>query len=97
YDAIAADIAGSAGKATVIAGEVVEARVTGHQTIALVSSARGCANGPCLARGDDVERQDDPRGRGGLRRPRTLIRSAFDRWPERSNQCLFDGRPWASG
>jgi hypothetical protein len=50
YDALAADIAGSVGKGTVIAGEVLEARVTGHQTIALVSSSRGCATGPCLAR-----------------------------------------------
>ena len=52
YDAINADIASKIGQRAVIAGEVVEARVVGHQMIALVDDRRGCANrsAQCLAR-----------------------------------------------
>ena len=62
YDAIASDIAGKIGQAAVIEGEVVEARVPGHQTILLIADRRGCAasrptagsasraDGACLAR-----------------------------------------------
>jgi hypothetical protein len=50
YDQIAADIASKAGQRAVVSGEVLEARVTGHQTIALVNDTRGCKTGPCLAR-----------------------------------------------
>ena len=50
YDEIAPDIASKVGQRAVIAGEVLESRVTGHQTIALVSDLRGCKSGPCLAR-----------------------------------------------
>ena len=52
YDAINADIASKIGQRAVIAGEVVEARVVGHQMIALIDDRRGCANrsAQCLAR-----------------------------------------------
>jgi hypothetical protein len=50
YDKIAQDIAGAAGLRAVVAGEVAEARVSGHQTIALVNDTRGCKRGPCLVR-----------------------------------------------
>jgi hypothetical protein len=50
YDQIAPDIASKVGQRAVIAGEVLEARVAGHETIALVNDARGCKSGPCLAR-----------------------------------------------
>jgi hypothetical protein len=50
YDQIAPDIASRVGQRAVVAGEVIEARVNGHQTIALVSDVRGCASGPCLVR-----------------------------------------------
>jgi len=50
YDQVAADIASKVGQRAVVAGEVLEARVAGHETIALVNDARGCKSGPCLAR-----------------------------------------------
>ena len=50
YDQIAPDIASKVGQRAVVAGEVIEARVSGHQTIALVNDTRGCKSGPCLAR-----------------------------------------------
>ena len=50
YDQITPDIASKVGQPAVLAGEVIEARVTGHQTIALVNDSRGCKSGPCLAR-----------------------------------------------
>ena len=50
YEQIAPDIAAKAGQPAVLAGEVIEARVTGHQTIALLNDTRGCKAGPCLAR-----------------------------------------------
>ena len=50
YDQIAPDVTSKVGAHAVIAGEVVESRVTGHQTIALVNDTRGCKSGPCLAR-----------------------------------------------
>ncbi len=50
YDQIAQDIASKVGQRAVLAGEVLEARVAGHETIALVNDVRGCKSGPCLAR-----------------------------------------------
>jgi len=50
YDEIAPDIASKVGQRAVVAGEVLEARPTGHQLIALVSDTRGCRSGPCVAR-----------------------------------------------
>jgi hypothetical protein len=50
YDQIVPDIASKVGQRAVVAGEVLEARVTGHQTIALINDTRGCKRGPCLAR-----------------------------------------------
>jgi hypothetical protein len=50
YDQVSADIASKVGQRAVFAGEVLEARVAGHETIALVNDARGCKSGPCLAR-----------------------------------------------
>ncbi len=50
YDQIAPDIASKVGQRAVVAGEVVEARVNGHQTISLVHDTRGCKSGPCLVR-----------------------------------------------
>ena len=50
YDQIAPDIASKVGKSAAVSGEVLESRVTGHQTIALVNDVRGCASGPCLVR-----------------------------------------------
>jgi hypothetical protein len=63
YDQIAPDIAAKAGQAAVVAGEVIEARVTGHQTIALVNDTRGCKSGPCLTR--VVAAEDAKLTRGG--------------------------------
>ncbi len=50
YDALAADIASRVGQRIVVAGEVIEARASGHQVVALIDDRRGCARGPCLAR-----------------------------------------------
>ncbi len=50
YDQIAPDIAAKVGQPAVLAGEVLEARVTGHQSVALLNDTRGCKSGPCLAR-----------------------------------------------
>jgi hypothetical protein len=63
YDEIAPDIASKAGQAAVVAGEVVEARVTGHQTVALINDTRGCNSGPCLVR--VVAPEDAKLARGG--------------------------------
>lgn len=63
YDEIAPDIASKAGQPAVLAGEVVEARVTGHQTVALINDTRGCKSGPCLAR--VVAPEDAKLARGG--------------------------------
>jgi len=38
------------GQRAVVAGEVIEARPSGHQVIALVSDTRGCRSGPRVAR-----------------------------------------------
>jgi hypothetical protein len=57
YDAIAADIPAAVGKATIVEGEVAEARTTPAQTVAIVDDARGCSRAPCLVRvtyGGDV-------------------------------------------
>jgi hypothetical protein len=64
YDKIAQDIAAATGLRAVVAGEVVESRVTGHQTIALVNDARGCKRGPCLARVVAPEGVKMARGQG---------------------------------
>lgn len=50
YDDVAPDIASKIGQRIALAGEIVEARVTGHQSVALLSDTRGCKSGPCLAR-----------------------------------------------
>jgi hypothetical protein len=50
YDTVAADIASKVGQRVVLVGDVLEARVDGHQVVALVDDRRGCAHGPCLAR-----------------------------------------------
>ncbi len=54
YDAVKDDIAGNAGKAIVIEGEIVDTRFAGHQTILVVTDHRGCAGkadpNACLAR-----------------------------------------------
>ena len=50
YDAIVADIPSRIGQHAMVAGEVIEARTAGHQSIALVNDVRGCKTGPCLAR-----------------------------------------------
>jgi hypothetical protein len=62
YDQIAPDVASKVGAHALIAGEVVESRVTGHQTIALVSDTHGCKVGPCLARVIAAEDAKMPRG-----------------------------------
>jgi hypothetical protein len=57
YDAIAANITANVGQKTILEGEVVDATVISHQTIALVENRRGCSLGHCLARvvyGGDV-------------------------------------------
>jgi RecJ-like exonuclease len=50
YDTIAADIPGAVGKATVVEGDVAEARTTPAQTVAIVDDTRGCSHAPCLVR-----------------------------------------------
>jgi hypothetical protein len=50
YDQVALDIASKVGQRAVVAGEVLEARTAGHQTVALIIDTRGCAVGPCVAR-----------------------------------------------
>ncbi len=50
YDDIAGDIPAAVGKATIVEGDVAEARTTGAQTIAIVDDARGCSRPPCLVR-----------------------------------------------
>jgi hypothetical protein len=50
YDTLAADVAGKTGQPAAVEGEIVEARVAGHQTIFLVDDKRGCAHGPCMIR-----------------------------------------------
>ena len=54
YDAVKDDIAGNAGKAILLEGEIVDTRVAGHQTILVVTDHRGCAGkadpNACLAR-----------------------------------------------
>ncbi len=64
YDEIAPDVASKAGQRAVLAGEVLESRVTGHQTVALLSDTRGCKSGPCLARVIAAEDAKLPRGAG---------------------------------
>jgi hypothetical protein len=64
YDRFAQDVAAAAGQRAVVAGEVVESRVTGHQTIALVSDTRGCKKAPCLARVIAPEGAKIVRGQG---------------------------------
>ena len=67
YDAVKDDIAGNAGKAIVIEGEIVDTRVAGHQTILVVTDHRGCAGkadpNACLARvlfgGEDKRKKGD--------------------------------------
>lgn len=50
YDAIAGDITSKVGQKTVVEGEVLDSTVISHQTIALVETHRGCAQGHCLTR-----------------------------------------------
>ncbi len=50
YDAIAADVAGNAGKPVALEGSVLEARGQNHQTVIVLNDKRGCAKGPCVAR-----------------------------------------------
>jgi hypothetical protein len=50
YDTIAADIAGAVGKATVVEGDVAEARTTPVQTVSIIDDTRGCSHAPCLVR-----------------------------------------------
>ncbi len=50
YDAIAADIASASGRDTIVEGEIVEARTTQQQTLALIDDIRGCEHAPCLVR-----------------------------------------------
>ena len=63
YELIVPEIAAKVGQPAVLAGEVIEARVTGHQTIALLNDTRGCKSGPCLAR--VVAAEDAKLTRGG--------------------------------
>ncbi len=74
YDAMAADIAGNAGKTAVVEGDVVEARTTHHQTVIVLDDKRGCAHGPCIARvvwgGEPAPRTGDKvRAYGRVTRP----------------------------
>jgi hypothetical protein len=62
YDDVAADVAGKTGQAAAVEGEIVDARVAGHQSILLVDDKRGCAHGPCLIR--VVHGAEDKLGRG---------------------------------
>lgn len=52
YRDLAADIAGSIGKAVMLSGEVVETKKQGYQTVMLldVAAASGCAGGGCTVR-----------------------------------------------
>jgi hypothetical protein len=50
YDAIASDIPAAVGKATIVEGDVAEARTTAAGTLAIVDDMRGCAHAPCLVR-----------------------------------------------
>jgi hypothetical protein len=50
YDAAMANLAAATGQPIVVDGVVVEARGSGHKTLALVDDKRGCAKGPCLTR-----------------------------------------------
>jgi hypothetical protein len=50
YDAAAKDVAASVGQLIVVDGDVIESRVSGHRTLALVDDRRGCAKGPCKTR-----------------------------------------------
>jgi len=73
YDAFAADPAASAGKAVVVDGDVVEARVQNHQSLAVVNDHRGCGRPPCILRmigSDEVELRagDAIRGYGRVTR-----------------------------
>jgi hypothetical protein len=49
YDGIVSG-ADSAGKMTVVEGEVAQARASGNQTVAIVDDTRDCGQGPCLVR-----------------------------------------------
>jgi hypothetical protein len=68
YAAISADIAGHAGKSTILSGEVIETRRQGHQTVMVltVSGKSGCADpsrpGACTVR--LVQGADNPAKRG---------------------------------
>jgi hypothetical protein len=77
YDMIAPNVASKIGQRAVFAGEVLEARVVGHQMIALVVDHRGCAknapSGTCLGRvtaGEDakIARGDTVRAYGRVTR-----------------------------
>jgi hypothetical protein len=50
YDTVMADIVGKTGQPIVVDGQVLEARGSGHRTLALVDDKRGCAKSPCLTR-----------------------------------------------
>jgi hypothetical protein len=50
YDAAMSDIVGKVGQPIVIDGLVIESRISGHRTLALMDDKRGCAKGPCLTR-----------------------------------------------
>jgi len=58
YDAFAADPAANAGKAVIVEGDVVEARLQNHQAVAVVNDRRGCSRPTCILRlvgGEDLD------------------------------------------
>jgi hypothetical protein len=95
YDQIAPDIASKVGQRAVIAGEILESRVAGHQTIALVNDVRGCKSGPCLARviaSEDakIARGDNVRAYGTV--TRAVTTSAGKTVPELEADFVVRGR-----
>src|SRR5580692_10599755 len=50
YDDAVKDLAGNAGHAMIVDGEVIDSRRFGYGAVLLVDDRRGCAKGPCVAR-----------------------------------------------
>jgi hypothetical protein len=95
YDAAMSDIAGKTGQPIVVTGEVLDARSSGHRTLALVDDKRGCAKGPCLAR--VVLGRDMPLAHGDVVSAYGLVARAFSApggqtVPEVEAQFLLRGK-----
>jgi len=95
YDVVISDITGKTGQPIVVSGEVLDARSSGHRTLALVNDKRGCARGPCLAR--VVLGRDVPLAHGDFVSAYGLVARAFSApggqtVPEVEAQFLLRGK-----